>query len=142
MKLAFAAAAAALMLAGAAPALAQDAAPLAPPPPAQPTAASKHAEAVIRASIDQLNKGTLDASAFTPQMMDQVRPQLAAIQGYLNKLGPLQSVTFLGEQDGADGFRVQFQAGPTIWVVHFDAAGKVDGMQFRPEQAEGAAPQG
>jgi hypothetical protein len=138
MKLAFVAAAAALLL-GAAPALAQDAAAPAAPPAMTPNA--EHAQAVIRAQIDQLSKGQLDASGMTAQMADAIKGQLPAVQDALNKLGAVQSMTFLGEQQGADAFRVVFAKGPTIWIVHFDAAGKVDGMGFQPEN-QGAAPQG
>jgi hypothetical protein len=138
MKLAFVAAAAALLI-GAAPALAQDVAAPAAPPAMTPNA--QHAQAVIHAQIEQLSKGQFDGSGMTDQMAQAIKGQLPAVQDALAKLGPVQSMTFLGEQEGADAFRVVFEKGPTVWIVHFDAAGKVDGMGFQPEN-QGAAPQG
>ena len=56
----------------------------------------------LRSRSAQAGRNSRHATAqdarFTPQMMEQVKPQLANIQGYLNKLGPIQTVSFLGEQ--------------------------------------------
>jgi hypothetical protein len=143
MKLALVAAAAAALLAVAAsPALAQSA-PTAPPPPgaAPMTATATKAEAIVRSSIDQLRTGKLDTSGMTDQMAQAINGQLPAVQAALAQLGALKSITYLGEDGGADGFRVEFDKGPVIWLVHFDASGKVDGMGMQPEGPGGAQPQ-
>jgi hypothetical protein len=141
MKFALVAAAAAALL-SAAPALAQPA-PVAPPAPgaAPMTANAAKAEGVVRSSIEQLRAGKLDTSNMTDQMAQAINGQLPQVQAALNQLGAMKSITYLGEDQGADGFRVEFEKGPVIWLVHFDAAGKVDGMGMQPEGAGGAQPQ-
>lgn len=142
MKFALVAAACAALL-SAAPALAQTAPQPTPAPGAAPmTANATKAEGVIRSSIDQLRAGKLDTSGMTDQMAQAITGQLPQVQAALTQLGALKSITYLGEDQGADGFRVVFEKGPVIWLVHFDAAGKVDGMGMQPEGAGGAQPQG
>lgn len=134
------AALAAALLAVASPGLAQTPAPQAAASAATP-ASAQHAQQVLVRTIDELRQGAPNAAAMTAQLYASVQPQAAAIRQALGSLGKVNQINYLGEQNGATGFQVLFEHGPTEWVLHFDAAGKLDGLGFRPERPQGAAPE-
>ncbi len=128
-----AAALALALTATAAPALAQsDTAPTAAP--ADPAAVAK-GEAALRTVIEQLRAGKPDYDAMSAEMKAGVEPQVGPIQQVIAGLGEVKSVSFAQmSPEGAMEYRVEFTGGLTQWMIHFDAAGKIDGLFFKPIQ--------
>lgn len=117
------------------PAGAAPAAPAATPAPARATApANPQSEATIRKIISDAAAGTMDYSIMTDTLAAQVRPQEAQVRPIIQSFGALQSVEFVGSQEGADLFLVQFANAATQWIIGFDDAGKVDALLFRPAE--------
>lgn len=117
-----------------APALAQTA----PPAPAvAPTVDQATAKNTLNAFIADLRNGTPNYAAMDPKLAEALKPQVGQVQGALVQLGAVKSMTFvqLGPQGGYL-FRVAFENGATDWVIHFNADKKVDGLFFRPAQAQ------
>ncbi|WP_343790374.1 hypothetical protein [Brevundimonas kwangchunensis] len=114
---------------------ATQAAPAAPAAPARATTpANPQAEATLRKIIADATAGAMDYTIMTETLADQVRPQEAQVTPLIQSFGALQSVEFVGSQEGADLFNVRFANAATQWFIGFDDAGKVDALLFRPAE--------
>jgi hypothetical protein len=145
-RLALAALAASVALA-AAPAFAQDTtapapapapadAPAAPPVPV-PTEATRHAESVLRATIDSLRAGTADFDKMSPQLQNMLKPKADEVKDILVRLGPVGTVTLLGidPDQNVVFFRVVFQGGSWDWAIKVEPDGKLSALALRPSPA-------
>lgn len=99
---------------------------------AERTDADPRAEPAIRAFIGGLQTGTVDWSAFTPNLAAQIQPAEAEAAAVIGRLGALESLEFFQHRDGADLFLVRFEQADTQWVIGFDEEGKIAALLFRP----------
>jgi hypothetical protein len=109
-----------------------------PVAPSTPDAASGPENALsentLRAFITGVQAGTVDYTLMTDDLAGKVREQEAAITPLLQSFGALQTVEFVGRQDGADLFGVIFANAATQWVIGFNDEGKVAALLFRPAE--------
>jgi hypothetical protein len=91
-------------------------------------------ERALRTIIAGAQAGTLDYTLMTDDLAGKVRDQEAAITPLLQGFGALQTIEFVGRQDGADLFAVAFENAATQWVIGFNEDGKVAALLFRPAE--------
>lgn len=91
-------------------------------------------ESTLRAFIAGVQAGTVDYTLMTDDLAGKVREQEAAITPLLQSFGAVQTVEFVGRQDGADLFGVIFANAATQWVIGFNDEGKVAALLFRPAE--------
>jgi propanediol dehydratase small subunit len=91
-------------------------------------------EQTLRTIIAGARAGTLDYALMTNDLAGKVREQEAAITPLLESFGALQTIEFVGRQDGADLFAVAFEKAATQWLIGFNEDGKVAALLFRPAQ--------
>ncbi len=100
--------------------------------PAAASAPDARAEPAIRAIIGGLQTGTVDWSAFTPNLAAQMQPGEAQAAELIRSLGALESVEWFQGRDGVDLFLVRFDKADTQWVIGFEDDGKIAALLFRP----------
>lgn len=91
------------------------------------------AERTLREIIGAAQAGAFDYSVFSDNLATQIRPQAAQVISLIEGFGELRSVTYSGEQQGADLFEVVFANAETQWVIGFDEDDKVGALLFRPK---------
>lgn len=91
------------------------------------------AERTLREIIAAAQAGQFDYSIFSDSLAAQIRPQAAQVTPLIQGFGALRSVTYAGEQQGADLFEVVFANAETQWVIGFDEDDKVGALLFRPK---------
>jgi pimeloyl-ACP methyl ester carboxylesterase len=96
-------------------------------------------ESVLREIIRQLREGNPDYSTLEPQLEQAIRQQLPSVRALLDKLGALQRVEFIGNQNGADLYRGVFANGVTIWAIAMSPSSKIAALSFRPDAASAYA---
>jgi pimeloyl-ACP methyl ester carboxylesterase len=94
---------------------------------------------VLREIIRQLREGNPDYSTLEPQLEQAIRQQLPSVRALLDKLGALQRVEFIGNQNGADLYRGVFANGVTIWAIAMSPSSKIAALSFRPDAASAYA---
>ena len=77
------------------------------------SAPDARAEPAIRAIIGGLQTGTVDWSAFTPNLAAQMQPGEAQAAELIRSLGALESVEWFQGRDGVDLFLVRFDKADT-----------------------------
>ncbi len=81
--------------------------------------------------IAELKSGNPKYEQMEPMLRIVVRRQIAAWGARLQALGPLQSVSFEGEQDGADVYEVKFANGSTAWMIGIAPNGNIAALVFQ-----------
>jgi hypothetical protein len=90
-------------------------------------------EAVLRRLVEELRRGQPDYDQMSPSFADVTRQQLPQIQGALQQLGAMQSVTFKGVgPGGADIYEAKFENGGLELRILLSAEGKIDAVGLRP----------
>lgn len=90
-------------------------------------------EAAIRVEIDEMQRKQPTYERMTPEFAEVARPQAEHVQGLINGLGTLQSITFKGVGPGGfDIYEVKFEHGSLDWRILLDADGKVAGERLLP----------
>jgi hypothetical protein len=89
-------------------------------------------ERVLRNLIAGAQAGQMDYSVMTEDLGAKVKAQEAAVTPFLQGLGELQALEFVGSEDGADLFAVTFAEGATQWIIGFDDDDKVAVLLVRP----------
>jgi len=109
--------------------------PATPPPaaPARATADSR-SEPALRAIVAAIQAGEPDYDVFTPDLAAKMREMAPQVTPLVQQFGPLKTVAFEGEQNGADMFRLTFENQATQWLIGFNDAGKVAALLFRPAE--------
>ena len=93
------------------------------------------AERTLREIIAAAQTGQVDYSVFSDNLAIQIRAQSTQVTTLLEGFGELRSITYAGEQQGADLFEVIFANAETQWVIGFDEDDKVGALLFRPKPA-------
>jgi hypothetical protein len=117
------------------------AAPVAPAAPAAPAPATAVAvaEATLRAVIEQLRAGRIDATLYTPDLTERLQGQIATIAPILVGFGAIQTVEAQGSQDGTGQFLVIFDEAATQWMIGVNEDGLIAALLFRPAPPESSA---
>jgi len=90
-------------------------------------------EAALRRLIDGALSGHQDYEHMSPALADAVRAKAPILEAAAQKMGPIQSVEFLGVDDyGDDVYNVRQQNGVTHWVIAVDANGVTTTAFFKP----------
>jgi pimeloyl-ACP methyl ester carboxylesterase len=97
-------------------------------------------EPALREIIGQLQAGTPDFSNLEPELSQAIRQQMAGVRSLLARLGSLQRVEFIGNQNGLDLYRGIFANGATIWAIAMSPTRKIAALSFRPDAAASNAP--
>ena len=106
----------------------------APAAPAVREPLNAAAEATLRTIIASTQAGAMDYSVMTEDLASKVREQEAQVTPLIQGFGALQSVEFVGSENGADLFAVTFAEAATQWIIGFNDDGKVAALLFRPAQ--------
>ncbi|HUH22951.1 MAG TPA: hypothetical protein VLZ51_02695 [Brevundimonas sp.] len=108
----------------------------APARPAAPAVAEApdiaRSEQALRAAIVSFQSGQVDYSVFSEDLATQIRAQAAQVTPMVQNFGALKSISHVGQQDGADLFRVIFEKQATDWVIAFDDNDQIAALLFRP----------
>ena len=89
-------------------------------------------EAEIRVEIGELQHKQPTFERMTPEFAETARPQVEHVEGLIDGLGTLQSITFKGVGPGGfDIYEVKFEHGSLDWRVLLDSEGKVAGEGLR-----------
>lgn len=92
------------------------------------------AEPTLRTLIASAQAGAMDYSVMTEDLASKVREQEAQVTPLIQGFGDLQSIEFVGSQNGADLFAVTFAEAATQWIIGFNESGKVAALLFRPAE--------
>jgi hypothetical protein len=110
--------------------------PAAPARPAAPAVAEApdiaRSEQALRAAIASFQSGNVDYSVFSDDLAAQIREQATTVTPMVQQFGALKTIDHVGQQDGADLFRVVFEKQGTDWVIAFDDQDQIAALLFRP----------
>lgn len=110
--------------------------PAAPARPAAPAVAEApdiaRSEQALRAAIASFQSGNVDYSVFSDDLAAQIREQATTVTPMVQQFGGLKTIDHVGQQDGADLFRVVFEKQATDWVIAFDDQDQIAALLFRP----------
>lgn len=98
------------------------------------------ARETLEAVIADAQDGSLDFSAFTEDMTTRLRPVEGDLTGAIQSFGALETIAYVGRQNGADMFEVRFDSILTQWVIGFDAEDRIAVLLFREAPPAEAAP--
>ena len=90
--------------------------------------ATPGSEAALRSLIGGLVTGNPNYAEMSPALADATREQLPRLRESLNRLGTLQTLTFIGVGGkGWDVYQARFEHGFTIWRLALLSNGIIDG---------------
>ena len=89
-------------------------------------------EQALRAAIASFQSGNVDYSVFSDDLANQIREQATTVTPMVQQFGALKTIDHVGQQDGADLFRVVFEKQATDWVIAFDDQDQIAALLFRP----------
>jgi serine-type D-Ala-D-Ala carboxypeptidase/endopeptidase len=90
-------------------------------------------EAQIRVEVGEMQRKQPTYQRMTPEFAETARPQAEHLEGLIDGLGTLQSITFKGVGSGGfDIYEVKFEHGSLDWRILLDGEGKVAGEGLRP----------
>jgi bla regulator protein BlaR1 len=86
-------------------------------------------EAALRRNIDGLLSGQPIYSEMSSDLQDATREQLPRLTEDMNRIGPVESVRFLGVgNQGWDIYQVTHDLGSSTWRIHLADNGVIDGL--------------
>ncbi len=95
-------------------------------------------EAAARTMLAGLSSGTPDYAAMAPQLVDVTRQQLPQLHAWLQSLGEMKSLDFIGAGPaGDDQYKATFGNGALVLGIQLAPDGKVAGVMLRPDAAGG-----
>lgn len=90
----------------------------------------------LEAVIEDAQDGSLDFSAFSEDMTTRLRPVEADLTAAIQSFGALETIAYVGRQNGADMFEARFERMLTQWVIGFDADDRIAILLFREAPAD------
>jgi CubicO group peptidase (beta-lactamase class C family) len=103
-----------------------------PVPDAEPATTASH-----RKLLESLIAGTADNSVFTPNVVSDVLPKVAQLRPQMKGFGAITAFELLERSSKDDvrlsRYRVRFEKQVAILTVNLDKAGKISGLNLRPE---------
>ena len=118
------------------------AAPLPPPAGAQAGQAGpdvKRAEDALRAVVAGFQGDSLDYAMFSQDLGGRIQGQATTIGPIIKGFGALNTVAYVGQEQGAELFALDFANARTQWIIGFNAEDEIALLLFRPAPAETAA---
>ncbi|MFW2341361.1 hypothetical protein [Brevundimonas sp.] len=94
----------------------------------------------LEAVVADAQDGSLDFSAFSEDMTTRLRPVEGDLTAAIQSFGALETIAYVGRQNGADMFEVRFDSILTQWVIGFDADDRIAVLLFREAPPVEAAP--
>jgi hypothetical protein len=88
-------------------------------------------EARLRTVIAELKSGNLNYSQIEPMLRITLRQQMAVLVPRLRALGSLISISYEGQQQGADVYEVKFTNGTTAWMIGIASNGNINTLVFQ-----------
>lgn len=114
-------------------------APAAPLPPRAEAAELgpdvKRADDALRAVVAGIQGDTLDYAMFSDNLATRIRGQAATIGPLIKGFGELQEVIYVGQEQGAELFALDFANARTQWIIGFNAEDQIALLLFRPAPA-------
>jgi hypothetical protein len=81
-------------------------------------------EAAVRRMVEGALTGQQDYAHMSPVLAEAVRAQAPVLEAAARKLGPIQSIQFLGvDASGNDTYNVRQEHGVTHWIIAVDSNG-------------------
>ncbi|MFM0373553.1 M56 family metallopeptidase [Paraburkholderia aspalathi] len=91
--------------------------------------ATPGSDAALRRHIDGLQVGNPIYSEMSPDLQQATREQLPRLKEDLNRIGPVESVRFVGVgNQGWDIYQVTHDSGSSTWRIHLADNGVIDGL--------------
>ena len=91
--------------------------------------ATPGSDAALRRHIDGLQVGNPIYSEMSPDLQQAPREQLPRLKEDLNRIGPVESVRFVGVgNQGWDIYQVTHDSGSSTWRIHLAGNGVIDGL--------------
>lgn len=100
----------------------------------------KRAEDALRAVVAGVQGDTLDYAMFSENLAARIRSQAATIGPLIKGFGGLTDVVYVGQEQGAELFALDFANARTQWIIGFNAEDEIALLLFRPAPAEAASP--
>lgn len=102
----------------------------------------KRAEDALRSVVAGIQGDTLNYAVFSADLGARIRGQAATIGPLIKGFGTLNEVVYVGQEQGAELFALDFANARTQWIIGFNAEDEIALLLFRPAQAPaaGAAP--
>lgn len=88
-------------------------------------------EARLRNVIVELKSGKPNYDQMEPMLRITVRRQMAVMVPRLQALGSLISISYEGQQQGADVYEVKFTNGTTAWMIGIASNGNINVLIFQ-----------
>jgi hypothetical protein len=82
-------------------------------------------EARLRSVIEGLRSGKTNYDQMEPMLRITIRRQMAVLVPRLQALGSLLSISYEGQQQGADVYEVKFSNGTTAWMIAIAPNGNI-----------------
>lgn len=112
------------------------------PPRAEPAELGpdvKRADDALRAVVTGIQGDSLDYAMFSDDLATRIRGQAATIGPLIKGFGELQDVIYVGQEQGAELFALDFANARTQWIIGFNAEDQIALLLFRPAPAVEAA---
>lgn len=117
--------------------------PAAPDPTAPPEAEAaqigpdvKRAEEALRAVVAGVQGDTLNYAMFSEDLGTRIRGQAATLTPLIKGFGALNEVVYVGQEQGAELFALDFANARTQWIIGFNAEDEIALLLFRPAPVE------
>jgi hypothetical protein len=88
-------------------------------------------EARLRNLIAELKSGKPNYDQMEPMLRITIRRQMAVLVPRLQALGSLLSISYEGQQQGADVYEVKFTNGTTAWMIGIAPNGNISALIFQ-----------
>ena len=111
-----------------------------PAPAAEVGPDVKRAEDALRAVVAGIQGDTLNYAMFSANLAVRIRGQAATIGPLIKGFGGLTDVIYVGQEQGAELFALDFANARTQWIIGFNADDEIALLLFRPAPAEAASP--
>ena len=96
----------------------------------------KRAEDALRAVVAAAQGPGLDYAVFSADLAERMRGQEARLIPIIKGFGELQEVIYVGQEQGAELFALDFANARTQWIIAFNAEDEIALLLFRPAQAQ------
>ena len=99
----------------------------------------KRAEDALRAVVAGVQGDSLNYAMFSDDLAARIRGQGATIGPLIKGFGALQDVIYVGQEQGAELFALDFANARTQWIIGFNAEDQIALLLFRPAPTVEAA---
>lgn len=93
-------------------------------------AEARPTQARLISAIERIQAGSPNYDEMEPLLRAAVQNQFSSVQPRLSSLGKVQTVEFMGEQNGQDIYNVKFERGALAWGIQLSANGKILSLYF------------